>query len=448
MAAGRTELVRFAPSPTGRLHLGNGRAAVINWLFARRHGGRFMLRLDDTDIERSTAENAAAIETDLAWLGVTWDLFARQSDRFDRYRAAIETLKASGRVYACFETPEELDFKRKLALSRHKPPIYDRAGLALTEAERAAFIAQGRTPLWRFKLDPGPIAWTDRIRGPVRFLGENLSDPALILGDDRPLYLFASVVDDLDFGVTTIIRGEDHVANTAVQIQLFEALGGQDFTMPAFAHYALFADAGGEKLSKRTGALSLGTLRDKGIEPMAVMSLLAKLGTSDPIEVRATPAELVAEFGIEKFGRGQAKFDVAELDHLNARLLHMLPYEAVAERLPAGAGAEFWAAVRPNLATLAEAETWWRVVNGPIEPLIDEPDFTAAAARLLPAAPFDGETWRSWTEAVKTATGRKGKALFLPLRRALTGADHGPELAALLPLIGRERAVARLEGTG
>jgi glutamyl-tRNA synthetase len=438
-----TPLVRFAPSPTGRLHLGNLRTALVNWLFARAGRGRFMLRIDDTDRERSTAENEAAILADLRWLGLDWDLFARQSDRLAAYAAAAERLKQAGRLYPSFETAEELDLRRKLALARHLPPIYDRAALKLSAAEIERRLAAGENPAWRFRLDPGPVAWADLVRGPTRFEAENLSDPVLIRTDGMPLYTLCSVVDDIEFGISHIIRGEDHVANTAVQIQLFEALGG---TVPGFAHFALIADAGGDKLSKRAGALSLETLRAEGIEPPALLSLLAKLGTSDPVEIRPDLATLVDEFDIEKFGRAQPKLDPAELRHLNARLLHVLPYDAVADRLPAGAGEDFWLAVRGNLETLADAELWWRVCRGPVVPVIEDPDFLAIARDLLPPEPFDETSWSRWTAAVKSATGAKGRALFHPLRLALTGLDHGPELARLLPLIGRAAALERLGG--
>jgi glutamyl-tRNA synthetase len=438
-----TPVLRFAPSPTGRLHLGNLRTALVNWLYARAHGGRLMLRIDDTDLERSTAEFAAAIEADLTWLGLDWDLFARESDRFAEYAAAATKLKATGRLYPSFETPEELDFKRKLALSRGRPPIYDRAALKLSETQIAAKLAAGEAPVWRFKLEPGRIAWDDLVRGPVEFDAANLSDPVLVRGDGGPLYTLTSVVDDIDFAVSHIIRGEDHVANTAVQIQLFQALEG---AVPIFGHFSLIADAAGGKLSKRAGALSLAELRESGLEPMAVLSLLAKLGTSDPVDIRPDRATLVAEFDIGKFSRNQPKLDPEEFWHLNARLLHETPYEAVAGRLPDGAGEAFWLAIRGNITKLAEAGDWWRICQGPIDPAIEEPGFLEQAAALLPPGEFDETSWGAWTQAVKSATGRKGKELFLPLRRALTGLDHGPELAKLLPLIGRERVLARLAG--
>jgi glutamyl-tRNA synthetase len=436
-------VLRFAPSPTGRLHLGNLRTALINWLFARSQGGSLLLRIDDTDLERSTAANAVAIETDLTWLGLDWDRFARQSDRFDRYAAAAERLKAGGRLYPCFETPEELDLKRKLALARHLPPIYDRAALRLTPDEIARRIAAGAQPVWRFKLEPGRVQWDDLVRGSVEFEVRNMSDPVLVRGDGGPLYTLSSVVDDIELEVTHIIRGEDHVTNTAVQIQLFQALGDR---VPTFGHFSLIADAEGGKLSKRAGSLSLEELRGEGIEPMAVLSLLAKLGTSDPIEIRPDKPALVAEFDIGKFSRNRPKLDTDELWHLNARLLHTLPFAAVVGRLPPGADEAFWLAVRGNITRIGEAESWLTICRGSIEPMIDETGFLEAAAALLPPEPLDETSWATWTGALKAATGRKGKELFQPLRRALTGLDHGPELARLLPLIGRERVLARLSG--
>jgi glutamyl-tRNA synthetase len=438
-----TPLLRFAPSPTGRLHLGNLRTALINWLYARTRGGELLLRIDDTDRERSTEAFAAAIEADLRWLGLDWDRFARQSERFGRYAEAAERLKEDGRLYPCFESPEELDLKRKLALARHLPPIYDRAALKLTLAEISDRIAAGQTPVWRFKLEAGRIAWTDLVRGPVEFEAEKISDPVLIRADGLPLYTLSSVVDDVEFGVTHIIRGEDHVANTAVQIQLFQALGG---AVPEFGHFSLIADAEGGKLSKRAGALSLEELRQQGVEPMAVLSLLAKLGTADPIEIRPDRATLIAEFEIGKFSRNRPKLDPEELWALNAKLLHTLTYQDVAARLPKSAGEAFWLAIRGNIAKLAEAAEWLVVVEGPLAPAIEEPDFLEAAAALLPPGSLDEGSWQRWTEAVKAATGRKGKALFHPLRLALTGRERGPELARLLPLIGRDRALARLAG--
>lgn len=439
---------RFAPSPTGLLHVGNARTALITWLVARQQGGTFLLRLDDTDAERSTADFAAAIETDLAWLGLAWDAFARQSDRMARYDAAIARLKADGRLYPCYETPEELALKRKTQLQRHLPPLYDRAGLSLTAAERRRLEAQGRLPHWRFLLEHEAIAWHDLIRGPVRFHGKDLSDPVLIREDGRPLYHLCSVVDDIDFAITHVVRGEDHVANTAAHIQMARALGAAP---PVFAHLPLITDAAGQGLSKRLGSLSLQALREaEGLEPMAVNSLLAKLGTADPIEPRLSLDPLVAELDFAKFARAAPKFDPDELVRLNARILHETPYPAIRGRLAAlglaGIDAAFWQAVRPNLTRLRDLQDWLRVARGPVVPVIEDADYLAAAAARLPPEPWGPETWEAWTAALRRDTGRKGKALFLPLRLALTGRDHGPELKQLLPLIGRGRALARLRG--
>jgi glutamyl-tRNA synthetase len=430
------------------LHVGNIRLALINWLFARSQGGSFLLRLDDTDIERSTAEFAAGIERDLGWLGLDWDRFARQSDRLDRYHLAMDALKRSGRLYPCYETAEELSLKRKSLLGRSLPPIYDRSALKLTDEDRARLEAEGRRPHWRFLLRHDPVEWDDLVRGPQHFHGRDLSDPVLIREDGRILYTLSSIVDDIELGITHVIRGEDHVANTAVQIQLWQALDGP---VPTFAHLPLLSDATGAALSKRLGSIGISHLRDEeGVEPMAINSLLAKLGTSDAIEARLTLAELVAEFDMAKVSRGAPKFDPEELKRLNARVLHATPFDAIARRLAAkgyaGVDEVFWNAVRPNLSRLDDIAEWWHVAREPIQPMIEDAEFAAAAASLLPPEPWDDTTWGAWTSAVKTATGRKGKALFMPLRQALTGLDHGPELKNLLPLIGRERASARLAG--
>ena len=434
--------VRFAPSPTGLLHLGNARTALVNWLFARAKGGQFMLRLDDTDVGRSTADFAAAIERDLKWLGLDWDGFARQSDRLARYDEAIAKLKKKGRLYACYETPEELETKRKLLQARRLPPIYDRASLMLSQNEKERLITAGRTPHWRFLLNRRRIDWQDAVRGPTHIDTTSLSDPVLVRADGVPLYTLASVVDDIDFGITHIVRGEDHVTNTAPQIELFEALGGQ---VPVFAHLALLIGADGEGLSKRLGSLSLETLRGEGLEPLAIDSLLARLGTSQPVEAKTSLADLAAGFDFSHFGRAPARYDPAELAALSARVIHQLPYSAVADRLPADADEAFWLAIRANLAKVADAADWLKIVRGPVVPAVAEPEFLAAAAAALPAA-FDGATWAAWTSALKASTGRKGKALFQPLRLALTGLEHGPEMAVLLPLIGPERVRERLAG--
>ncbi|NNG02951.1 MAG: glutamate--tRNA ligase [Inquilinus sp.] len=441
-------VTRFAPSPTGLLHVGNARTALIAWLFARHAGGRFLLRLDDTDTERCRPEFAAAIERDLAWLGIDWDGFARQSERTALYAAAIERLKRQGRLYPCYETPEELALKRKSLLSRGRPPIYDRAALALGDAERADLEAKGLRPHWRFRLDHAAIEWEDLVRGAVRFDGADLSDPVLIRADGTALYHIGSVVDDIELGISHIVRGEDHVANTAAHVQLFEAL---DARPPRFAHLPLLADAVGKGLSKRLGSLSLQALREEeGLEPMAVVSLLARLGTADPVEPFAGMTPLIAGFDFGKFARGTPKFDPADLGRLNARILHGTDYDNVAGRLAAlgleAADRPFWEAVRPNLARFDAVRDWWEIVHGTIEPAAGDPAFLAEAVSVLPPEPWDGTTFAAWTAALKQATGRKGRELFQPLRLALTGRDHGPEMKLLLPLIGRRTVLARLSG--
>ncbi len=439
-------LVRFAPSPTGLLHVGNARTALLNFLFARKEGARFLLRIDDTDTERSTLAFEAAIIEDLRWLGIIHDVFARQVERASAHDAAAEKLKTSGRLYPCFETAAELDRKRKRQIAMHKPPVYDRGSLSLSPEDRAKLEAEGRRPHWRFRLSQSKVKWHDLLRGDVEIDTATLSDPVLIREDGSFLYTLPSVADDIDFAVSHIIRGEDHVTNTAAQIEIFEALGAR---VPLFAHFPLLVGAGGEALSKRLGSLSLRSLRDDGIEALALDCYLAKTGTSDAVEVKSSLDVLAQEFAFDKIGRAPAHFVSDELSALNAKLLHGLPFAAVADRLAAfgiGGGAAFWDAVRPNLARLGDAADLWTLVAGPVRPAIEDGAFAARAAELLPPEPWDEMSWGAWTVAVSGATGAKGRALFHPLRLALTGREHGPELKKLLPLIGRARALARLNG--
>ena len=438
--------VRFAPSPTGRLHAGNIRTALLNWMFAQQRGGRLLLRLDDTDRERSTEEFANGIREDLTWLGLGWDREVKQSDRFAIYDAAVEKLKASGRLYPAYETQDELELKRKRQLARGRPPVYDRAALKLADADRQKLESAGQSPHWRFKLETRDVVWNDLIRGEQHVDAASLSDPVLVRADGTYLYTLPSVVDDIDLGITHVVRGEDHVANTAPQIQLFEALGAEP---PAFGHHNLLVGPEGQALSKRERALSIQGLREEGLEPLAVASYAATIGTSDTVAPRQSLQELVVRFSFGKLSRAPARFDVEELRALNARLLHALPYEAVAPALRDMGiedGEAFWLAVRSNLAVLSDAGAWWQVVKGPLQPVITDAALCQQAAALLPPEPWDESTWERWAADVKQATGIKGKALFQPLRLALTAREHGPELKLLLPLIGQARAFARLEG--
>jgi glutamyl-tRNA synthetase len=437
--------VRFAPSPTGRLHVGNIRVALANYLFARASKGVFLLRLDDTDVGRSTEAFAVAIQEDLRWLGIDWDEFARQSDRMERYLAVAADLKRSGRLYPCYETPDELDLKRKARLSQGRPPVYDRAALRLSAEERARLEAEGRKPHWRFKLEERAVEFVDLVRGAQSVDETSQSDPVLIRADGSFLYTLTSVIDDIDLHISHVIRGEDHVTNTGTQIQIFEALGAKS---PRFAHLPLLVDASGAGLSKRLGSLSIGDLRDQGIEALALAALLARLGTSDAVEPVASMEPLIAGFDFAKIARASPRFSMEELAAINARTLHHMDYTAVADRLHQIAPADetFWLAVRGNLSTLADAAQWWQVVQGPLAPVIEDAEFSAKASTLLPAEPWTSASWKSWTAAVSAATGRKGKALFHPLRLALTAREHGPEMQNLLPLIGRARAAARLSG--
>jgi len=439
-------VVRFAPSPTGRIHVGNLRPALLNWLFARRDGGCFILRFDDTDVARSKEEYVEGIRDDLRWLSLDWDREVRQSERFARYGEIVEALKRAGRLYPCYETPEELERRRKRQLARGLPPVYDRAALALTAEARAKLEAEGRAPHWRFLLEERTVAWDDLIRGAQTIEAASLSDPVLVREDGTYLYTLPSVVDDADFGVTHVIRGEDHVANTGVQIQLFEAIGAPP---PAFGHHNLLVGTDGQALSKRLGSLSIGSFREAGLEPLAVLSYSATIGTSNAVAPYKSLTELAGLFDFAKLSRAPARFDINELQALNARLLQALPYGEVKERLSAAgiAGDEaFWETVRPNLTVFDDVRDWWHVVTGPVEPRIEAPELLATARDLLPPEPWGSGSWSEWTDAVKNATGAKGKALFHPLRLALTGRADGPELKRLLPLIGRAKAAARLSG--
>lgn len=441
-----TVITRFAPSPTGKIHIGNLRPAIINWMFARAEGGQFMLRIDDTDQERSTEAYVEGIKQDLTWLGLSWDFEARQSERFAAYDKVVEELKAAGRLYPCYETAGELDRKRKRQMGRGMPPVYDRAALELSDKERAALEAEGRKPHWRFKLEDRTVTWHDLVRGEQSIEASSLSDPILVREDGTYLYTLPSVIDDIEFKISHVIRGEDHVANTGAQIQIFEALGA---TPPQFAHHNLLVGKDGEGLSKRLGSLSISSFREEGIEAMAVVSHAATIGSSNPIVPHQSVATIAEEFAFEKLSRAPARFDVDELKLLNAKLLHDMDYEVVAARLEAlgiEGGAPYWDAVKANIEKFDDVQDWWLIINGPLTPVIEDAAFCEAALAALPPAPFDETSWGSWTKAVKEATGAKGKALFQPLRLALTGEEHGPELKTLLPLIGHERAAKRLKG--
>lgn len=430
---------RFAPSPTGFIHIGNLRTALMNYLIARKAGGTFILRIDDTDPERSKEEYVDQIKRDLEWLGLTWDRFERQSLRLDRYEAAADRLREIDRFYEAFETPTELDLKRKKQLNMGKPPVYDRAALALTDAEKDALRAERGNGVWRFKLEHERIEWQDGILGSISIDAASVSDPVLIRGDGQFLYTLASVVDDTEMGVSHVVRGSDHVTNTATQIQIIEALGGH---VPAFAHHSLLTGPQGEALSKRLGTLALKDLREQGVQPAALLSLMARLGSSDPVELQTDMEGLIEGFEIGHFGSAPTKFDVQDVFPLTARYLASLPIDVVAEAV-AGAGVpdelaqHFWDVTRENISTLNDLSDWWILMRDGAEPQIDDEDreFVSEAMALLPDGPFDDTTWGTWTAAVKEKTGRKGRGLFMPLRKALTGQSQGPDMSALMPLL-------------
>ncbi len=430
---------RFAPSPTGYIHVGNLRTALMNYLIARKSGGTFILRIDDTDPERSKQEYVDAIQQDLEWLGLTWDRMERQSTRLERYEDAAQQLRDMGRFYECFETPTELDLKRKKQLNMGKPPVYDRAALALSEDEKTALRADRGNGHWRFKLDHARIEWTDGILGDRSIDAASVSDPVLIRADGQFLYTLASVCDDIDFGITDVVRGSDHVTNTATQIQIIEALGGG---VPNFAHHSLLTGPQGEALSKRLGTLALRDLREAGVEPMALLSLMARLGSSDPVELRGSIEEIAEGFDVNKFGAAPTKFDEQDLYPLTSKVLHDKPLSEMADDIaaagvPADLAERFWNVTRENIITRKDIAPWWDLFANGAEPAIEDEDrdFIKEAMALLPEGPFDDSTWGTWTAAVKEATGRKGRGLFMPLRKALTGQSHGPDMSAVMPLL-------------
>jgi glutamyl-tRNA synthetase len=430
---------RFAPSPTGWLHIGNLRAALMNYAIARQRGGTFILRIDDTDTERSKPEYVEGIKDALTWLGLGWDRIEYQSARMDRYLAAKERLIEMGRVYECFETPVELDLKRKKQLNMGKPPVYDRAALDLSEAEKDRLRAERGGSHWRFRLDHERIEWTDGILGDISIDAASVSDPVLIKESGQILYTFASVVDDTEMGVTDIVRGADHVTNTATQIQIIKALGGE---VPSFAHHSLLTGPDGEKLSKRLGNLSLKDLRAQGIEPMAILSLMSRLGSSEPIELRSTVQEVVDGFDVSKFGAAPTKFDPADLEPMTARVNAAKPFAEVAGMVaglgvPADLAEKFWSVVRENITYLSDMGPWWELFRDGTPAVVDAEDaeFIEAALGMLGEPPYDDQTWANWSNAVKEASGRKGKQLFMPLRKAVTGRVRGPEMADVMALM-------------
>ncbi|MEL6641864.1 MAG: glutamate--tRNA ligase [Pseudomonadota bacterium] len=429
---------RFAPSPTGWLHIGNLRAALFNYAITRQQGGRFILRIDDTDLERSKDEYIQGIKDDLTWLGLDWDRVEHQSARMDRYLDAKQRLIDMGRLYECFETPVELDLKRKKQLNMGKPPVYDRAALALSEEEKEKLRSE-RGSHWRFKLDHARITFTDGIIGEISIDAASVSDPVLFKNDGQILYTLASVVDDTEMGITDVVRGSDHVTNTATQIQMIEALGG---IVPRFAHHSLLTGPQGEALSKRLGTLALKDLRENGIEPMAILSLMARLGSSDPVELRETVQEVVDGFDIRKFGSAPTKFDAEDLKPLSARALAAQDHTAVADKIAAAGvpdelAAAFWDVVKGNIQSLGDLPGWWAMFRDGATPLVadEDRDFVTQAFEMLGDAPYAADTWATWTAAVKEATGRKGKGLFMPLRKAVTGRERGPEMADVMPLL-------------
>ena len=436
--------VRFAPSPTGYLHIGNFRTALVNFLFARKEKGHFMLRIDDTDQERSTLEFEKAIIEDLSWMNLNWDSLEKQSTRLKRYDEVLETLLDKKRAYACYETADELSLKRKVQLSSGKPPVYDRSSLRLSDSEIADLKSKGKKPHYRFLLDHSEVTWNDLVKGQGKYHMSSLSDPVILREDGRVIYTLASVVDDIDFKITHILRGEDHMTNSAAQIQLFEALGS---IAPNLGHLSLLTDISGAGLSKRLGSLSLKDLRNEGIHPMAISSLLSKVGTSDPVEVKKEIETIILYFDINKFGKSKSKFDKNELSILNSKIYQLIDFEEINEdlnKMNISITKEFWNLIRGNIALLKNVKDWWDICFGTIDSIIENQDFLDLALEVLPLDQFNETTWSTWTKKISQETGKKGKELYMPLRLCLTGQNKGPEMADLILMMGRDKVIKRL----
>ena len=436
--------VRFAPSPTGHLHIGNFRTALVNFLFARKEKGHFMLRIDDTDHERSTLEFEKAIIEDLSWMNLNWDSLEKQSTRLKRYDEVLETLLDKKRAYACYETADELSLKRKVQLSSGKPPVYDRSSLRLSDSEIADLKSKGKKPHYRFLLDHSEVTWNDLVKGQGKYHMSSLSDPVILREDGRVIYTLASVVDDIDFEITHILRGEDHMTNSAAQIQLFEALGS---IAPNLGHLSLLTDISGAGLSKRLGSLSLKDLRNEGIHPMAISSLLSKVGTSDPVEIKKEIETIILYFDINKFGKSKSKFDKNELSILNSKIYQLIDFEEINEdlnKMNISITKEFWNLIRGNIALLKNVKDWWDICFGTIDSIIENQDFLDLALEALPIDQFNETTWSTWTKTISQETGKKGKELYMPLRLCLTGQNKGPEMADLILMMGRDKVIKRL----
>ena len=440
-------ITRFAPSPTGMLHVGNIRVALLNWLYAKKHNGQFILRFDDTDLERSKQEYKAAIEKDLKFLKINWDQTFNQLSRLSRYDVIKNLLLDKKRLYTCYETPEELELKRKVQLSKGLPPIYDRASLNLTTEQIKKYIEQGRKPHYRFLVNHEPISWHDMIKGEVKYDGKALSDPIVIRADGSMTYMLCSVIDDIDYDITHIIRGEDHVGNTAIQIQMFEALNK---IPPVFGHLSLIINKD-EKISKRIGGFEIATLRKQiGLEAMAIASFFSLLGSSSQILPYKNMDELATQFEISNFSKSPTMYQPEDLVRLNHKLLISVDFDEVKERLKeidaAYIDENFWLSVRPNLQKLRDVKDWWDICHQTpnVENLNLDKEYLKQAAELLPQGEITKDSWHIWTKEITNITSRKGKELFLPLRLALTGRESGPEIAGILPLIDREEIIKRL----
>ena len=438
--------LRFAPSPTGDLHLGNLRTALINWLLAKKLNGNFMLRIDDTDTARSEERFVHSIINDLGWLGIVHDKLVRQSERLDRYQAKIEQLKNIGKLYPCFETKEELERKKKLPIASGRPPIYDRQSLNLSTKEKEKYSREGRKPYWRLLLEEKTVSWKDLIKGEIDIDLKNTSDPVLVRQDGTPLFTLTSVVDDIELQISHVVRGDDHISNTAAQILLTEYLGGSNVS---YAHHSLLTTKSGEAFSKREKSLGLDSCRKQGIEAMTINSFLAKISTSDAISCFYNMEGLIKDFDISKISESPAKFNIIDLQRLNVKLIQGLDYHDAKNRfdeMNIKVTKELWLAIKNNIISLAEAEIWLSIISKHVVPIIKDKKITELASSLLPDEPWNENTWDTWISKIKEKTSVRGKDLMFPIRLAITGREGGPEMKKLLPLLKKELVKKRLDG--
>ena len=438
--------VRFAPSPTGFMHIGNARIAVINHLFCRKNNGKFLFRIDDTDALRSKKEYEEAIKADMNWLGIGYDETFRQSERLDRYHEVMKKLISDGFLYKCFEPPEELEYKRKLAISKGKPPVYDRASLSLTDAEIKAYEQEGRIPYWRFKLPDKTVSWNDLILGEISYNLNNVSDPVIVKADGTFLYTYSSVVDDFDAGITHIIRGQDHVTNTAVQIAIFDEISKGTYQV-SFAHLSLLVNKDGSQFSKRLGSMNLGEIRAQGVEPMAILDLLATLGSSLDTIPFTKIDDLIKYFDISKFSTNSPKFDIDDIFKISRKILHSKPFSEIAHL---GISEKAYEVIKGNIDSYSDFSVWKEILQSGFKakfvPTTEETEVLQSFAQKIRVVNnFSKEDIENALNTVKAELNITNQKLYHPIRKTLTGQDKGPNIVDFMTVLGKQETLQRIK---